>query len=366
MNLRTNWFPHRKLALLVGLIALSASTAFAQFSIPLPKAFPEDAVRLEDIRLLFLTHRGADGTYPNVEPDLRRRVNAMGNNQTLRAAFDVEAKSFCRQQMISDEHCTAGLHVDSLISFLGATSRRTLNEVYLKTWIPTVGYHRGQLSSFMRRSGADESIAFASQFSANISDKEAYVVSNLLRGLAGRLIFSADYALVVARSDSADPEVRDTIESDKANLLRAVNNGGTMVGRFAFPMYARSGATMANSAGLTISAGFLGPLAKSESPEGTQNAVISGSGEFLGSLSVRDLLGSSKLAGDFIFGIRAGYTHSTAPLRASGGFRDVTFGQAVFGLRQNGNMSVSGMVTLANHKFSDLVPKFVLNFAAVR
>lgn len=349
------------LALAVLTSVACASLAQAQFAIPLPKPVDPDLVRIENLRLAFLAEREDNGQYRRSTEQLRIDASTLSIDDFAKAT-----EAFCSRLKVAKVDCDAALARDSMKTYLQSRDSgvRRLRIVHLKSRIPTRGYNRGELGAYMRQSGAEESFSLASQFAANISNKEAYVVSNIVRGITGRLIFSADYALVVTKSDSTNPAKRDTIEGDRANLLRAINNGGTLVARFVAPMYASSGSNFTTAAGLAFSGGLIGPI--DETPEQKQRAAISGVGEWLGSLAIRSLAGDGKLEAELVVGARAGITVSDAPLRIGGEHRSVSYAQAVLGLRQNGNMSLSALFTVANNQFNSLVPRAVLSFSAVR
>jgi hypothetical protein len=225
------------------------------------------------------------------------------------------------------------------------------------------GYSRPYIAEYLCSSGASDAFSIASQFTANVGEDEAYLVSTLVRGLVGRTIFSADQALVVARSGDSDPTNRKAIENDRANALRAINNGGTLVARFTLPLYARSGATLAQAYGVSASAGVIGPITGDDS---LRTGVASVAGEALLAIPIRDLGGSSTVLADLVVGLRGGYTYAGRAVLAGRMHRDVSFGQFVIGLRQSGALSVSALVTVANNKVNELVPRLAINFSAQR
>jgi hypothetical protein len=331
----------------------------AQFSIPLPLPIGADAIRREDFQLLFLeTQPGAKAR--SREDSLRARLSAM------RARVVADATEYCGRHGPQTAQCLLALDADTLAIVLGSRSgsRRRLTKHYIKSWFPFTGYNRATLGEYVRSSGGSGGFMLASQFAANVGDDEAYLVSNIVRGIAGRLIFSTDYALVVTKAEGTTAAERDTIESDKANMLRAINNGGTLVARFTTPFHARSGTTISSASGLSFSAGFLGPIAEDDPTR--RNAAVSGAAEALMSMAIRSLAGDAQQTAELVMGGRAGYTRSDGPLRVSGGDRDVSFFQGVVGLRQSGSMSVSALVTLLDRGFTDLVPRVVLSFSATR
>jgi hypothetical protein len=317
------------------------------------------------MQMLFLLQLpGSDSTR---KQRLRSQLASARATPALRQAHEDAARAFCEgEKRISESECRAALSIDSLSQRLGPAPGReqALRRIHIRLNAPLLAASRPALARYMSRSGASEAFTFASQFSANVSDDEAYVVSNVVRGLTGRAIFSADYAAVVTRSDEENPAKRDTLENDKANLLRAVNNGGTLVGRFTVPFYARSGATGSSALGVTVSGGILGPVGQSD--ESKRTSSFSGAVEGLGSLAIRNLSGNAEQTAELILGVRTGYTRAGRALSAASGFRDIGFIQSVIGLRQNGTMTVSALVTVVNHEFDKSLPKLVLNFSALR
>lgn len=369
------------------LLAVAAPNAHAQFTMPVPSAFDATRVRAEDFQMQFLFD------YYRVPLISRNLWIRNARRDSLRATvkriddglkanpvdtkpqdeFKAAADAFCESQRATDgkpfklEECKAALSIATIRSRFGfgpppGDVERPLRETYF-VGLPLL-VTRSQLARFMRESGAGNSFTFANQFAANVSDDEAYVVTNIVRGLAGRSIFSADYAAVVTKSDEDSAVVRDTIESDKANLLRAVNNGGTLVARFAFPMMARTGGSVQWATGITVGAGVIGPVA--EDDDSRRNGVYSSAAELVTAMPIRSMTGDNEQTAELVFGLRGGYTRSDGTLKVGGGYKDVGFGQAVIGIKQNSNITVSALVTLANHDFQSLVPKLTLNLSALR
>jgi len=339
---------------------VTPTALFAQFNVPLPQTASSSEVRREDIQILFVTYQHGKNL-GDKKDSVRSQIDLANRTPALRNTWNQRVTSFCEDIYSGPPAiCMAALQTDSLDKRLGRSGEHepTLTKVHIAGF-PT----RPVLANYMQGSGISDAFTFASQFSANISEKEAYIVSNIIRGLTGKFIFSADYAVVVAKSEEESAARRDTIESDKANALRAINNGGTLVGRFTVPFLARSGTTGSHAFGLAGAGGLIGPIADSD--ETKRKGVLSGAIEGLGALAIRSLTGDSEQKAELIYGARFGHTHAFGPIVSASGRRTVTFGQAVIGLRQNGTITVSGLVTVANHGFDELVPKLVLNFVAL-
>jgi hypothetical protein len=347
-------------------LVVPSGQGHAQFNVPLPKPIPAEQVFREDMQMLFHGF-----LFPGIEPyreradSLRGRAAAALAEPAAAIALESDARRFCTARFREpNAQCLVALEPDSILERFGeGGTGRPLSRTYVKSWIPFFFTSRPYVAEYLRQSGGGDAFAVASQFAANVGENEAYLVSTVARGLVGRGIFSADQALVVARSGDPDPAKREAIESDKANALRAVNNGGTLVARYTMPMYARAGSTAASAVGLSVSAGVLGPIS-GDGNERTGSASTALEG--LVAFPLRDLGGNSGVLAELMVGFRGGYTDSGRSLRMSGGAQDVTFGQMIIGLRQNGTMSVSALVTVANHGINDLVPRLVVNFAARR
>ena len=355
---------------LLSLLAYPAS-ARAQFNVPLPAPPSAEVVFRDDMQMLFVDFVDSNIVAWNQRVQvLRRRALAAKMVPDSATVLEADAKRFCAQEPNIDRtKCVNAFAPDTILKRFGSDEarERVPGEVYIKTWIPMYGLRRPKVARYIRASIGDEGLSVIPQFAANISDKEAYIVTSLVRGLIGRGIFSADQAIVVAKSGDPDPTKRDAIESDKANVIRAVNNGGTLVARYTMPMYAATGATASRAAGLAISAGVIGPITESDAPNGGKRTG-SGSGAFEGLVSfpIRSFGGTSEVLADLIMGARIGYTYSGRPLLVAGGAHDVAFGQIVLGLRQNGALSASALITFANNGMNDLIPRLGLNLAARR
>lgn len=345
------------------LLVVCNGTAQAQFNLPVPLPIGPGEVFREDMQMLFHSRLLPDGNYQSRVDSLRvLAVNARSSSATL----DSMARSFCAAHTgEAYEQCTAALRPDSILHRFGETAadEQPLHTTLVRSWIPALSTSRPHVAEYLRRSGGGDALDIASKFSANVGEKEAYILSTIVRGLVGRGIFSADQALVVAKSDDPDTATRESIEGAKANALRAVNNGGTLVGRFTFPMYARAGSTAATAIGWTVGAGIMGPVTGDDDERsGAGSTTLEAAMAF----PIRALDGTSNVLADLLVAGRVGYTHGGDSLESAGGAREVTYGQLAVGLRQNGSMSVSALVTIANHDFNDLIPRLSVNFAATR
>ena len=132
-------------------------------------------------------------------------------------------------------------------------------------------------------------------------------------------------------ADEETPEEREEAEDDKAMLLRMINNGGTLVGRFQAPIHAWSGASVSSASAISFGGGVIGPLGQTD----RLNAAGSVVGEFMSAIPIRDLDGSEEQTAELVIGARAGYSRSDAPLLTDGADRGVGYGQIAIGLRRS-------------------------------
>lgn len=330
-----------------------------------------DAVLRNDIQMRFLLSREF-----KLQDKQKAEVHRLLGQKPEGAAFKEATEQFCKSEF-DQTQCQLALDKDSLLARignpsiscpdtldLGCSARRDGRPLHQVLLWPSdeIAPSRPLLAGYMHAAGADGGLSLASDVSSNVSTDAAYVVSNIVRGLTGRMLFSADYALVVARDSSSDTTKRKTIESDRATLIRAINNGGTLVGRFAVPLYAFTGATGSLVTGVTLGGGMIGPVDDAHASD--RHAAGSTSAEAGGVVAIRSLSGDATQTAELILRGRVGYMLSDFPLQVAGGFRDVSYFQGLVGIRQNGNLSVSALVTVPNHGFGALVPRLVLNFAA--
>lgn len=357
----------RAAALSAALFVFPPATTAAQFNLPLPSP-PTPATLLgHQVRTLFVSQMESGGIRGGNTSALvvRDLAQATLQDPTSEKAEELSNRrhSFCVEERYPLSDCELALAPDSLVGFIDATGaiKRQASNVPILPWTTSTA----SVARYLRHAVGTDGTGFVTQFSANVSDDEAFLVTSLVRGVVGRTLFSADQAAVVTRSNDADTAKRNVVESDKANALRAINNGGTLFARFAYPLLVRSAALGSTVIGVSGGAGVIGPISSGDSTA-RRSGTASGAAEILNSLPIRDPAGSNSVLADLVIGIRAGYTYAGAPLRANGGPHGVAFAQFAVGLRQNGAISVSALTTIANNGFNDLVPRLGVNFAARR
>ncbi|MCC7054851.1 MAG: hypothetical protein IT355_16385 [Gemmatimonadaceae bacterium] len=348
------------------LIPLAGPSLSAQFNLPVPVVVDAQRVAREDLQKLFIRDfLGAAVARTERIASMQVKLSDSGADAELADS----AKAFCgrRDAATTPEHaaCIAAVSKDSLVGRFGTSTRaeRPLSTRLIGTPVPGFFTSRADVSDYLRSSGGGTGFTIASQFAANIGENDAYVVSSIVRGQVGRALFSADQASVVTTSDETDAAARETDESDRANVLRAINNGGTLVGRLTLPMYARSGSTMSSAGGVSVALGLLGAVT-GDAPRRDGAGTVSG--EYSMAIPVRDLSGNGSVVADLLVGLRAGYTYSGIPILVAGGAHDLSYAQLAVGLRQNNALTVSVLASFVNKGFQDYVPRITVNFTARR
>jgi hypothetical protein len=332
----------------LGLVLVLSDPCAAQFFAPLPQPIKAAEVRREDFRKAFVRQLS------------QAEKSQLAGSSLPATTLASKRDGFCAQFTDENQACLSALAQADVAPFASSHVPRITAQP-LSFGLPFT-HSRDALSDYMRKSNTSEGLSVFSQFAANISDEEAFIVTNVVRGLTGRAIFSADYAAVVTKSDEADAAKRDVVESDKSTLIRMVNNGGTLVGRFYGPMFAESGTTISSTGGLSLGAGVIGPIGETDKLHSVGSIV----GELAGSVAIRDLAGTAQQTAALLLGVRGGYARSDARLIADNSDKGIGFAQFAIGLRKNGEMSLSILITQTKKNFSDLLPKLQVNFAAIR
>jgi hypothetical protein len=340
-------------------IAILPGALSAQFVTVLPSPRSDTVAVADAIRGRF------ERTLGKALRDSIASSRARGDSAQLAERITTIRDEFCDDVEDSDpgfgDDCEKAIDPAAIVSRQTAAPHSE-TVVYLRPRLP--GFHRrGDIVDYLRQSSNSEGLRLFSRFVANVSDQEAYVVSDIISGLAGRTLFAVNYAAVVVKDESADSTVRKTLESDKSTVLRMINNGGTIAARFQFPIHAMAGPTGQSASSVYATAGVIGPLGNTDSLQfaGSVNA------EFMTSLSIRDITEAASLLGDLIVGGRVGYAFGEEQLVSTTKSRGIPYAQLAVGLRQNANITLSALITWSlDDSFRDLTPKLIVNFAAVR
>ncbi len=230
-------------------------------------------------------------------------------------------------------------------------------------------FHRNRrraaaLASYLESARGSSGVELFNQFTANVSNKTAYVTTDIISGVAGGTVVAVQYAAVVVKDTSPSPAQRSVIEDNTATALRMINNGGTVTGRFQYPMWAIRGITSEAAASVYGIVGVIGPAA---SPDSLRLSV-SGVAEFMTGLTIRGPGPDGSVLGDLIAGVRGGVGWSRSELLPGSGERWIPYAQLAVGLRQNGKIGLSILYTWVGKPdvYRRYVPKFIVNFSAFR
>jgi hypothetical protein len=346
----------------------------AQFLIPIPPVLPDSVVLREDIPIRFRAWLEERTKGPATRGlDSVTKLSAVAATDAARQKV-IEA--FCTEERYDPKAtCIAELQPGALTERLALDPE--LNTVERTTYLVApnplpLGLARARIpwrtrsafASYLRRSGLDDGFDFASQFGASFGEDAAYVASNIVRGVAGTYLISADYAVVVAKSDTGPELQREAIEDNKTSILRAINNGGTIVGHVVVPMWAVAGGTAASAGGLSFGAGFLGPI--KESVDDRQRPIGSFVVENVNSIALRSLRGTFASNTSLLIGLRAGTSYAGRAIKVDGSDRTISYGQIMIGLRQKESMAFSALVTMTGGNYQDYIPRLVINYSAAR
>jgi hypothetical protein len=224
------------------------------------------------------------------------------------------------------------------------------------------GHDRRELVQYLRSASGTSGLTTFGQFAANLSDKEAYVVTDVISGLAARVLFAIQYAAVVTKSDEVDSATRRSIESERANALRLINNGGTITARIQMPLFAAGGSNAQGAVSTYVTAGLLGPMGNPDSLGASGSAVL----EAVEVINVRDALQGLDLLGQVLIGARIGVAYAENAYAPSGR-KHTAFIQASTGLRQGKKIGLSVLITYPfDRDTRGLTPRLVVNFSAIR
>jgi hypothetical protein len=280
-------------------------------------------------------------------------------------AIEERRQQFCEVKYEDTEDetpqtaCLKAISADTIAKRKNAERRGSM-EILLPFGIL---HDRYALETYLEATGAD-GVSVFSRFAANVSDKEAYVTSDIISGLTGRFIFAINYAAVVVKDDSAGTaSERRSIEGQKANVMRMINNGGTITMRAQLPVYAVRSPIGQSAASVYASVGLVGPTGNTDSLKFSSSAVA----EFATTRSIRSFGAVADLLGELLVAGRLGYAISEEELLTATGDKGFGYFQLAIGLLQNNKISLSALYTLPfEDRYKPFTPKLTVNFAAIR
>jgi hypothetical protein len=342
--------------IIIGLTSLPSmartGAASAQFVTPIPRPPSDTVIRVERNQALFYR------SLPDSTQDSLRR-------KTLSTTRIGElSESFCLRQadLEAQAQCRASLNTDTI---LANTSLKTQSQT--KVLLPfraPLTHDRWALEKYLNSAAGPDGFALFSRFAANVSDDEAYVTSDIITGLAGRVMFAINYAAVVVKDETGDTEAAQrAIENQKANIIRRINNGGTMSARLQLPLFALAGTTGQTASSVYSTFGLVGPTGNTDSLRFAGSVV----GELVTARTIREFGEAAGILGQVILGGRIGFAYSEAELLRATRDKGFPFAQLLFGLLQNDKISLSLLYTYPfEERYRGFAPKLTANFAAVR
>lgn len=342
---------HTYLAMTVVMLAPATSLARAQFATLVPSARPREEVQSDELRQRFIRFV-RDGLSPEEKRTFERGGLRLANIDDIKSRFCSALRAAERPL------CERDVAAPEVVS--RSSLRGEINRAVLLLDFP-LAHDRGEVAEYLRALNDSAGASLFSQFSSSVSDKEAFVSTNIISGLAGRVIISINYAAVVVKSDSADTTARKAIESNTSTIMRMVNNGGTLSARLLMPIHATSHATFSSASSLYLTAGMVGPLTTSDSAGLGLSAV----GEYMSRISLRDPIQYSSQLGDIVLGARVGIGFSGEGLTDQKR-KTIVFGQIATGLIQNNKMSLSVLVSMVPKRYKEYMPSLQVNLSAIR
>ena len=333
-------------ALALAMIAICGASVQAQFFTPLPNPVIGDSVRVDEYRRALVR---------TVLSNRHGLVNA--------AAIDAAIETICGSQGADEATCRDVLNHDTL------AQRGKFKAVHISylAWRWPLGHDAEEVRQYLKGAGDNGSLAVFSQFSANVSDNTAYVATDIVSGMIGRVLFGIQYASVVAKDTGESAGKRDTVEDGSASLLRMINSGGTVSARVVAPLYAASGTTAQSAASITGSAGMLGPVSNSDSLRFSTTLAAT----YMIAFPIRDSDAARTALGELLLGAHAGWGWSESRLVASEPGEVLGYWQLAVGFRRgsDNNLGLSVLYTGVSGgrgNFRQLVPRLIVNFVAFR
>lgn len=210
--------------------------------------------------------------------------------------------------------------------------------------------------SVIRALYSDGKVQVLGGFTTAVSETLAYVSSDLVSGIYGRVHFDLSLAEVVAASDTGTTvATRKQLSDGVANVMRLVNNAGTVTARIVVPMIVGGGTLSQHSVGIVFSGGAIGPLGHKDSLVVNAGAVL----EATTTASIRDPVSYSMNA-ELVLGVRLGinYLFRSDRIASTTTGQSLPFLQLAAGVRQNSKIRFGLLLTLVPHQYQVFMPKF--------
>lgn len=386
--------------------------AGAQFVTPIPRPLTGPDVKrdivyraLQDAAVdLWIEHRGAEDSLADRLKAVRdRQCRAVyGPRQRAPASEASPAEIACSQSVDDDEINAIASAIDGIqpteqeaerlaartegqsVELSEQTRTRLTDAVpSLLNYPGLFPRRRADLIPYFRATNF-ESLSIFRQFSAQIKEDHAFVLTESISGSIGFLLFGLTYAAVAVKGDPKEITVgqdevivdvaADTVSTVTAQVTRLVNNGGTISGRFQYPILAGGGTNVQHAASIYSQLGALGPASMTDSLKFSGAVVL----EYLAGLTLRSFDESDDVAGELVLGFRLGWAgseSSIAPQLAAGpdpvDAKSTWFMQLGVGVAEIGGtgFKFSALLTppwIFRDELEAFMPRAVINLAMLR
>jgi hypothetical protein len=273
---------------------------------------------------------------------------------------------FCETKQELQKDCTTVLIADSLIAHGAILPVAYRSHALPFAWPFAKRAERNHevLQQYLNASHAATDLSVLNQFAANLSDKTAYVTTDIISGATLGTLLSIQYAAVVVKDSNQAPDRRHPIEDNTATALRMINNGGTVTARILYPFWSSGGTNIQQAVSLYGTVGVIGPTGHTDSLRFASSVIL----ELMNGIAIRALGAGADVNGELVIGVRGGFGFSEDELIPNSGRSTLPFGQLGIGLRQGGTLGLSLLYTYLgnNTVFRPYYPKFLVNFTALR
>lgn len=234
----------------------------------------------------------------------------------------------------------------------GASDTIPVDSTSCRTWVPKfAGIGTEQA---VRQVYGGDGVDLLGDVASTFKSDQIFVQTSLVSGAIGPVYFKASYGQLFSSETPEDPGLSPEELRDRASdVLRLIQNGGSMTARAILPLLWGGGAASQQAAGAYVNVGTVGPLGESDSLRATVGVVIEG----LVSVAIRNLV-SYDLDADLFFGFRPGYQYVFGPdgIIPGNDARGLPFLQAAGGLRIGGQTRLGIFLTAVPEDFRPLVP----------
>lgn len=250
-------------------------------------------------------------------------------------------------QVASQDQCVAAQGPDSVRRIFDADPPRRRTIIRGPTLFSDDGGIRGLYGM--------KSLRFLGGFASTLTDDNAYLSTDVLSGILGRIHFDLTLAQVVSTGEDGGESAvqRDETRNATSNVMRLLGNGGSATIWLMMPVLATSGTFAQTTVATYAHGGALGPLGRSSDlvPDGGLGV------EALTSMAIRHPA-SYDLQGELLVGARAGVDWVDGEIApAASDRRSLPFLQATLGIRRGSSTLLSVLYTVVPSAHRDFVPR---------